>query len=640
MCPKRTSGQKRQRIRTSHIFGFSNLAIPQRRCTIYGDNNMFRTLPLRIRLTLSAIISIASVAVLATLSVYSLWQSELELERQIKATEAVRQELTADMEHEALEATVVYSILRGPDASAAKREEILAGFKEDTERFQTALTTLAAMDLSPGIQKVIGGLEEPAAEFIERGQKIMEIAFTDRDQALKELGAFQELYETLDKDLKPLGEAIISLAAETAEAARAHDMRLLYTLLAFSCVAMILMLFNVRAITLTVVRPIARLRLALRDVAEGDFGLKIAKRMRKDEFGAIASDIDKISDRVVSALEEQKVLRAEGERVIDRLQRGLQRLASGDLGDRINERMAGEYDPLRVNYNETVDKLNVLISQVVSASNRIQEKSGQIQNASEDLSQRTESQAATLEETAAALEMMTASVNSSANNAKEVAASVEDTRNEVRSCGAVVEEAVHAMNEIEASSSQISQIIGVIDDIAFQTNLLALNAGVEAARAGDVGRGFAVVASEVGALAQRTSEAANEIKSLIQDSTLHVQGGVERVNEAGKALSSVVKQVAQVSELVSSISSEAAEQAQGLSEVNIGVSQLDQATQQNVSMVESSSAAIRVMNGEMVGLNDLVGQFTLNSSKHSVRTEPETRDQIISTDFGKRRMAS
>ena len=167
------------------------------------------------------------------------------------------------------------------------------------------------------------------------------------------------------------------------------------------------------------------------------------------------------------------------------------------------------------------------------------------------------------------------------------------------------------MNEIEASSTQISQIIGVIDDIAFQTNLLALNAGVEAARAGEVGRGFAVVASEVRALAQRSSDAASEIKVLISASTAHVQDGVKKVDGAGKALSTVVSQVTNIADLVSGISSESAEQAQGLNEINIGVSQLDSVTQQNASMVEQSSMAIRAMNNETVGLNDLVGQFAL-----------------------------
>jgi len=248
---------------------------------------------------------------------------------------------------------------------------------------------------------------------------------------------------------------------------------------------------------------------------------------------------------------------------------------------------------------------------VVLASQGIQGKSSEIQVASEDLSTRTASQAATLEETVAAMEQMATSVNTAAKNTKEVEQAVVTARSDVEHSGRVVEGAIAAMNEIEASSSRISQIIGVIDDIAFQTNLLALNAGVEAARAGEVGRGFAVVASEVRGLAQRSSEAAKEIKILIGTSSTHVQDGVQQVGGAGKALEAVVLQVAQISELVSGISAVSANQATGINEVNIGMTQLDEVTQKNATMVEDSSSAILSLNRETRGLNQLVGQFVL-----------------------------
>lgn len=601
---------------------------------------MFRNLSLKYRLTFSAMISIGAVLILVLLSLYSLWQSELELERQIKATEAIKHELSIDADIRAIEASAVYAVLRGSDASEELRKQLQDRFAKDVEHLRTSRAALREMNMSPRIGTLITNLDAPTSAFLMTAEQVMKSAFTDPTAARILLATLKERYDSIDRTLKLLGTAIADMAAETALTARAHDMRMLYTLLAFSSAVIVLMLFNLRSITLTATRPIARLRLALRDVVEGDFGLKIEDRMRPDEFGEIASDIDKLSERVVMALEEQRILRDEGEQVIERLREGLQRLAAGDLGDRIDEEMSGDYDALRLNYNETVDKLNELMSQVVSSSNRIQEQSGEIQSASEDLSHRTESQAATLEETAAALEMMTSSVSSAAQNAKEVAASVEDTRHEVQNCGKVVEEAVVAMTEIEASSSQISQIIGVIDGIAFQTNLLALNAGVEAARAGDVGRGFAVVASEVRALAQRTSDAANEIKALIEDSSRHVEGGVEKVNQAGDALSTVVGKVTQISELISNISSEATEQAQGLSEVNVGVSQLDQATQQNVSMVESSSAAIRVLNNETVGLNDLVGQFSLGNDVEQTVVNPKFEESVFFEEQQAARIAS
>ncbi|MEP4036584.1 methyl-accepting chemotaxis protein [Pseudophaeobacter sp.] len=389
-------------------------------------------------------------------------------------------------------------------------------------------------------------------------------------------------------------------------------MNMLYTLLAVSVLTVSIMLYNARKTTLTITRPIERLRSALKEVAKGDFGIRIASRMRADGFGEIAHDIDLISERVVETLATQEKRRAEGERVITRLGSGLQNLSKGNFSDRISEVFDDEYDPLRVDYNETVDNLNELISKVVLASQGIQGKSSEIRVASEDLSTRTASQAATLEETVAAMEQMAISVNTAAENTKEVEQAVVTARSDVEHSGRVVEGAIAAMNEIEASSSRISQIIGVIDDIAFQTNLLALNAGVEAARAGEVGRGFAVVASEVRGLAQRSSEAAKEIKILIGTSSAHVQDGVQQVDGAGKALEAVVLQVAQISELVSGISAVSANQATGINEVNIGMSQLDEVTQKNATMVEDSSSAILSLNNETSGLTQLVGQFVLH----------------------------
>lgn len=586
---------------------------------------MFRTLPIKKRLVLSGVISILAIVTLATISVYSLWQSELELERQIEMTEATHHELTADLKHESMDARVIYGLLKGPGASATKRASIQTALEEDIEVFRSALIALRNMDISPEITALVDQTIPLGEEFIAASQKTLLIGFSGRDQGLKALPEFDRTFQALDEMLHPLGRELKKFAAESALAARAHDMQMLYLLLSVAVVTIALVLHNARKVTLTITRPIERLRTALRDVAEGDFGLKISDRMRADDFGEIAHDIDMISERVLKTLEEQNVLRGESERVITRLGTGLRKLSAGDFSDRISGTFNDDYESLRVDYNETVDKLNELLSQVVQASSGIQARSGEIHGASQNLSVRTASQAATLEETAAALEQMTNSVNTAAQNTKDVEAAVIEARADVEHSGRVVEGAIEAMNEIEASSSRISQIIGVIDDIAFQTNLLALNAGVEAARAGEVGRGFAVVASEVRGLAQRSSEAANEIKILISTSSKHVQDGVQQVDGAGKALSAVVRQVAHISELVSGISNVSVEQANGINEVNIGVSQLDQVTQQNATMVEDSSSAIQSMNSETLGLNQLVGQFVL-------RTEHDDFDDELTAE--------
>ena len=587
---------------------------------------MFRTMSMKSRFLISGIISVAAILILSSFAVYSLWQSELELERQISATQASRHVLRADMMHDAVEASVFAAVLAGRDGAQTARADARAEVAERDAIFRQELSALQAMDLEDDVRGLLETALPQVDQFLLSAGGTTDAALNGGAGLDAALSAFQLQSEQLGAVLGPLGDRIVSNARATAVSARAHDMMLLYSLLAVSAALILLSIYNARKMMLNIVRPVGRLRDALQEVAEGEFGIRVSDRMRSDDFGEIAKDIDRVSARVIDALEEQNALREESEQVIERLRSGLQRLSNGDLSDRIGEKFNSDYDALRVNYNETVDKLNELMSDVVQAGARIQQQSAEIQAASDDLSSRTESQAATLEETAAALEQMTASVNSSAHNAQQVQDVVNTARKEVERSGEVVEGAIAAMNEIEQSSHQISQIIGVIDDIAFQTNLLALNAGVEAARAGEVGRGFAVVASEVRALAQRSSEAANEIKTLISASTAHVEDGVRKVDGAGQALTGVVSQVGTIAELVSGISSESGEQAQGLNEINSGVSQLDQVTQQNASMVVQAGSAIRAMNAETVGLNRLVRQFVLRGGGNAVEAAAaETR---------------
>ncbi|WP_405117437.1 methyl-accepting chemotaxis protein [Phaeobacter sp. BS23] len=493
---------------------------------------MFRTISTKTRFMISGAVSVFTILVLALISVYSLWQSELELERQIDVTKTVRHELKIDLLHEELHAEVIYLVFAGDHATAEEKEQLRLRVSEAGEELRKNLELLKGDTLPPRALTQVESMVPEVNVFLERGVALAELAIEDPVAAEAKVDAFEQSYKALNKKLHPLSDWIEESAIETAAAARAHDMALLYMLLGTSALLILVTIYNARKMTLNIVRPIGRMREALREVAEGDFGLKVEARMRGDDFGQIAHDIDRVSGRVIDELEKQNALRDESEKVIDRLRQGLQRLAAGDFSDQINDSFGSDYDPLRINYNETVDKLNEVMAQVVKASAAIQTQSDEIRSGSEDMSARTESQAATLEETAAALEEMTVSVSNSAKNAKAVEGAVDSARKDVENSGRVVEGAIEAMNEIERSSGQISQIIGVIDDIAFQTNLLALNAGVEAARAGEVGRGFAVVASEVRALAQRSSDAANEIKTLITASTRTVEEGVEKVDSA------------------------------------------------------------------------------------------------------------
>ncbi|WP_396592635.1 PAS domain-containing methyl-accepting chemotaxis protein [Brevundimonas sp. R86498] len=288
---------------------------------------------------------------------------------------------------------------------------------------------------------------------------------------------------------------------------------------------------------------------------------------------------------------------------------GLSELAGNNLQYRIERPVEAAFEKVRTDFNAAMSTLDETMTAVAATTTSVGTGATEIAQASDDLSRRTEQQAASLEQTAAALDEITATVKRSAEGASLASTAASNARTGATRSGAVVQEAVAAMGEIEASSREITQIIGVIDEIAFQTNLLALNAGVEAARAGEAGRGFAVVASEVRALAQRSAEAAKEIKGLISSSTAQVSKGVKLVGETGEALVGIVAMVSEIDSLISEIAVSANEQSTAVSEVNTAINQMDQVTQQNAAMVEEATAAANSLSNEAIELTSLVGRF-------------------------------
>jgi methyl-accepting chemotaxis protein len=311
--------------------------------------------------------------------------------------------------------------------------------------------------------------------------------------------------------------------------------------------------------------------------------------------------------------------------VVAALGQALDSLAKGDLVSRLADEVPAEFQKLKDDFNNAIAILEQTMSRVSTVTDGIRGGSDEIGVAADDLSRRTEQQAASLEETAAALDEITSTVRRSAAGAKQASQVVAGARSEAERSGIVVAQAVTAMGEIETSSHEIGNIIGVIDEIAFQTNLLALNAGVEAARAGDAGRGFAVVAQEVRALAQRSAEAAKEIKALIGASTRHVEAGVGLVGQTGQALRGIVAKVAEIDTLIEQISASSQEQASGLQQVNTAVNQMDQVTQQNAAMVEQTTAATHALKGQTAELVALVSAFQVGGSRGSVRASTTSR---------------
>ena len=378
--------------------------------------------------------------------------------------------------------------------------------------------------------------------------------------------------------------------------------------------------------------PVAAMTAAMRRLASGDNSVVIPATGRNDEIGEMAAAVATFKEAAIekiriegAAADQRQATEAERAAVADEkaetdrsdavnigaLTEALDRLAAGDLTHRITIPFSPKAESLKINFNAAADRMQTAMKAIAVATGGVSSGSDEIASASDDLSRRTEQQAASLEETAAALDEITATVRKTAAGAKEASSVVAVARGDAEKSGQIVAQAVSAMTEIETSSNQVSQIIGVIDEIAFQTNLLALNAGVEAARAGDAGRGFAVVAQEVRALAQRSADAAKEIKTLISTSTAQVGAGVSLVGQTGEALQRIVDQVASIDALVNEISASANEQSTGLHEVNTAVNQMDQVVQQNAAMVEQATAATHSLKGEASELSALVGRFKL-----------------------------
>jgi len=417
------------------------------------------------------------------------------------------------------------------------------------------------------------------------------------------------------------------LSAEAEDSYRFSRNIIIASVVLTAILIVVLLIALVRGIA----TPLGSVTHVLGELGKGNLSVSVSTSERRDEVGALTVATQDLRNQLLAA---ERAKEEQADIIVSSIGTGLTQLADGDLTARIDATLAGKFAPLKQDFNRAVEALQSTMSEVARATSGIHTGSNEIRQASDDLSRRTEQQAASLEETAAAMNQITTTVKQTADDASRANQEVTEARSDAEESGKVVRKAVEAMGGIERSSAEISEIISVIDGIAFQTNLLALNAGVEAARAGDAGKGFAVVASEVRALAQRSAEAAKDVKDKITASSEQVEAGVEMVGETGKALERIIGRVTKISELVEGISLAADQQSAGLTQVNTAVSEMDGVTQQNAAMVEQATAAARSLAGEADELARQVGRFKLdadrngraaNSSGASAARKPERR---------------
>ncbi len=553
------------------------------------------------------------------------------LTRAMRSGDVVRLHMNSDMMHDALRADVLMALRAADPANGVAWAQVKADLAEHAKTFRGDIEQNKVLAVDPSSRTALAAVEAPLAEYIGSAEKIVALAERDPAAANAAMPDFMKQFTVLEGAMEAATDKIDASANAEAQDAKSAAVGAQILMAVLILVGVLISGLLVVVARRMLVKPIVDITSALDRLAQGDLSVEPPHTKRKDEIGLMTRALFAFKQTVAArqaeleaadnraAMEEERARsearraadEAAREQVVASLAQGLDRLSHGDLAARLETRFPEQYEELRANFNAAIDQLGQTLASVIASARGMRSGSEEISQAADDLSRRTEQQAASLEETAAALDEVTATVRRSAEGATKARQVADTAHSEAERSGEVVHKATEAMSAIEESSAQISSIVGLIEEIAFQTNLLALNAGVEAARAGEAGKGFAVVASEVRALAQRTADAAHEIKGLISASTRQVGDGVQLVTQTGVALETIRSTVAEMHGLVSEIAASAREQAVALSEVNTAINQMDQVTQQNAAMVEETTAASHSLAREAESLTGLIGRFRL-----------------------------
>ena len=612
----------------------------------------FADIPLVYKVGFPSAFALVMLAAVAAMAVWSA-RGQTDVLNHVIANDSVQSRLAADSEQITAANGALY-VLMTKQAAGGTPEASAIAVKDVLRQIDTVQADLVKLrpelpaDQRAGFDVVLKNLSDYRGGVNVVGSMLG----IDFNSAAGFIAPFQANYARMTSTLTGISQDVATLSSSSAHTSARHAGVIGQMLLGFVLGTLVVVALVAGLITLAVRRTVNEISHATEHLASGHHDIDLAGLARGDEFGSIVQSLNVFRDnqiRINALRAEQEAMKAEQEaqaaeqqrlrelkqdeqrNVVNGLASGLSKLAGGDVIYRLQVPFAAEYEQLRGDFNAAMDRLQETLKAIASNTQGVRSGAEEIMQASDDLARRTEQQAANLEQTAAALGGITEAVHETAKGAHSARGIAESAKHNAEQSGSLMQVTVSAISDIEASSKQIASIVGVIDDIAFQTNLLALNAGVEAARAGDAGRGFAVVATEVRALAQRSAEAAKEIKALISTSNSQVGSGVKSVAETSTALARIVDQVAEMNRLVGEIAASAEVQATGLNEVNSAINQMDQVTQKNAAMVEEATAASHALAGEAAELARLVGLFQVGEAQAPAVVRAEPRRAAVAT---------
>jgi methyl-accepting chemotaxis protein len=595
---------------------------------------------------------------------------------------AMRDHMTADMLHDGLRGVVFHALYAGVAADPSMAKEVSAEVVEYGGEFRDALKQEAALDLPASIRTVLDGVGAPLDAYIGSAESIVGLVAAGKvAEAQAALPAFDAAFKTLEGEMAAVSDAIEAANLKVGDAARATSM--LSDIANWGGLALTLILVGglVLLSGRFVTRPLAEMTSGLERLSAGELDVTAEPDQKVAEIGALAGVViafraalqnrselaaqaANAAEQNVARVTETTALNKDIAGVVGAAVRGdfshrvnakfadaelntlaqtinelvstvdssiaetgkvLSALAHTDLTLRMEGTYAGALGQLKDDTNAVGDKLTEVVMKLRGTSRSLKTATGEILAGANDLSERTTKQAATIEETSATMEQLAGTVLDNAKRAEEASKNAAQVSKTAEDGGAVMLQATEAMERITASSGKISNIIGLIDDIAFQTNLLALNASVEAARAGDAGKGFAVVAVEVRRLAQSAASASSEVKALIEQSGNEVAGGSRLVAEAAKKLEAMLEGARMNYDLLQGIARESREQASSIEEVNVAVRTMDEMTQHNAALVEETNAAIEQTEAQATELDKVVAIFTVSDGQPRLASSTPAR---------------